>query len=291
MGMGSVPWHAEQNVNEILRKERYSDQVFMMVLAAPQIARKAEGGQFIIVRTAETAERIPLTIADFDREAGELAIVVQEVGRATCLLGAMEPGETILDVVGPLGTPTHIERVGTVCCVGGGVGIAAVHPVARAFHEAGNEVVSIIGARSRPLLFWEDKMRAASDELIVTTDDGSYAAKGFVTDHLARLIADGRTIGQVFAVGPTVMMRAVAETTRPHAIKTIVSLNPIMVDGTGMCGGCRVRVGGETRFACVDGPDFDAHEVDFAHLLARQRQYVDAERCAAEQCSCSGNGK
>jgi len=270
-------------VNEILRKERYSEQVFMLALATPGIAHKAQAGQFVIVRSHETAERIPLTIADFDRERGELVLVIQEIGKATRVLGQMEPGERVLDVAGPLGTPTHIERLGTVCCVGGGVGIAAVHPVARAFRQAGNHVVSIIGARNRSLLFWEDKMRAASDELVVTTDDGSYAAKGFVTDRLNDLVVtQGRKLDLVFAVGPTVMMRAVAEATRPHAIKTVVSLNPIMVDGTGMCGGCRVLVGGEARFACVDGPDFDAHAVDFANLMARQRQYTHEERCALD---------
>jgi len=289
-------------VNEIVRKERYSEQVFMMAISTPLVARKAQAGQFIIIRGTETGERIPLTIADFDRERGELEIVVQEIGKSTKVLGTMEPGQSILDVTGPLGIPTHIGKVGTVCCVGGGVGIAAVHPVARALKEAGNRVVSIIGARNRSLLFWEDKMRAASDELVVTTDDGSYAAKGFVTDRLKELIEPRATsrepragesgsselearsskLDLVFAVGPTVMMRAVAETTRPHGIKTVVSLNPIMVDGTGMCGGCRVLVGGKPRFACVHGPDFDAHEVDFANLMARQRQYLDKERAALD---------
>ncbi len=269
-------------MNEIVRKERYSDQVFMMAIRAPLVARKAQAGQFIIIRANETGERIPLTIGDFDREKGELEIVVQEIGKSTKLLATMDVGQSILDLTGPLGVPTHIEKVGTVVCVGGGVGIAAVHPVARAFKEAGNQVISIIGARNRSLLFWEDKMRAASSELIVTTDDGSYAAKGFVTDRLKELIERGIQIAEVFAVGPTVMMRAVAETTRPHKIRTMVSLNPIMVDGTGMCGGCRVLVGGKPRFACVHGPDFDAHEVDFANLVARQRQYLDKEKAAVE---------
>jgi len=268
-------------LNKIVRKERFSESVFLMALSAPEVARKARAGQFVIVRPCETGERIPLTIADFDRQKGLLVIVVQEVGKTTRLLGQMQPGQSILDLTGPLGRPTEIERVGTVCCIGGGVGIAAAHPVARAFKEAGNHVVAIIGARTRDLLFWEEEMRAASSELIVTTDDGSYGARGFVTDRLAELIASGRNLDLVFAVGPTVMMRAVAETTRPHGIKTIVSLNPIMVDGTGMCGGCRVLVGGQPRFACVDGPDFDAHQVDFDNLLARQRQYLDLEKQAA----------
>jgi len=274
-------------LNKILRKARYSEAVFMMAVAAPKIARKARAGQFVIIRTHEEGERLPLTIADFDRAKGELVLVVQEVGKGTMVLGQMEAGDAILDVTGPLGKPTHIEKVGTVCCIGGGVGIAAVHPVARAFKEAGNHVVSIIGARNESLLFWEDEMRAASDELVVTTDDGSYAAKGFVTDRLTELMDAGTQIAEVFAVGPTVMMRAVAETTRPHGIKTMVSLNPIMVDGTGMCGGCRVVVGGKTKFACVDGPDFDAHQVDFGILLARQRQYLDHEQKARDGCRCT----
>ena len=279
----------EQPLSKILRKERYSEAVFMMALDAPQVARKAEAGQFVIIRTHEEGERLPLTIADLDRDKGELIIVVQEVGKGTKVLGAMDVGDEILDLTGPLGRPTEIEKVGTVCCIGGGVGIAAVHPVARAFKEAGNHVVSIIGARNKSLLFWEDKMREASDELIVTTDDGSYVQKGFVTDRLNELIDAGTEIAEVFAVGPTVMMRAVAETTRPHGIKTIVSLNPIMVDGTGMCGGCRVTVGGETRFACVDGPDFDAHQVDFGILMARQRQYLDHEKKALDTCNCKSS--
>ena len=277
-------------MNAILRKERYSEAVFMMAVAAPKVARKAQAGQFVIVRANETGERIPLTIADFHREEGELVLVVQEIGKSTRLLGEMEVGDRILDITGPLGRPTHIEKLGTVCCIGGGVGIAAVHPVARALREAGNTAISIIGARTRDLLFWEDRMRAASDELIVTTDDGSYAAKGFVTQRLGELIEAGRRIHEVFAVGPTVMMRAVAETTRPHGIPTVVSLNPIMVDGTGMCGGCRVVVGGETRFACVDGPDFDAHQVDFDILLARQRQYLDHEKQADHECRLRTSG-
>ena len=276
-------------MNKILRKARCSEAVFMMAVEAPKIARKARAGQFVIIRTHEEGERLPLTIADFDREKGELALVVQEVGKGTMVLGQMEAGEAILDVIGPLGKPTHIEKVGTVCCIGGGVGIAAVHPVARAFKEAGNHVVSIIGARNESLIFWEDEMRAASDELIVTTDDGSYAAKGFVTDRLTELMDGGTRIDEVFAVGPTVMMRAVAETTRPRGIRTVVSLNPIMVDGTGMCGGCRVVVGGKTKFACVDGPDFDAHQVDFGILLARQRQYLDHEQKARDGCRCTAN--
>ncbi len=269
-------------MNEILRKERFSDVVFMMEISAPVVARKAQAGQFIIIRTHEEGERLPLTIADFDREKGTLEIVVQEIGKGTKMLGAMAAGQSVLDLTGPLGKPTHIGQVGTVCCIGGGVGIAAVHPVARAFKEAGNHVVSIIGARTKSLLFWEEKMRAASSELIVTTDDGSYIRKGFVTDCLNELVAAGRKIDEIFAVGPTVMMRAVANASKPHGIRTYVSLNPIMVDGTGMCGGCRVTVGGETRYACVDGPEFDGHQVDFAELADRLTTYRDFERLSLD---------
>jgi ferredoxin--NADP+ reductase len=271
-------------MNKILRKERYSDSVFMVAIEAPLIARKAQAGQFLIVRTHEEGERLPLTIADFDREKGEVSLVIQEIGKGTRVLGALEEGDAILDVAGPLGTPTHIEQVGNVCCIGGGVGIAAVHPVARAFKDAGNYVIGIIGARNESLLFWEDKMRAACDELLVTTDDGSHGEQGFVTDRLAEIFERRTKLHEVFAVGPTVMMRAVAEATRPHGVPTFVSLNPIMIDGTGMCGGCRVIVGGQTKFACVDGPDFDAHQVDFDILMARQRQYLDEERCATDDC-------
>ena len=279
-------------MNEILQKQTLADKVKLLVFRSPQIAAKAQAGQFVILRVNETGERFPLTIADFDRQAGTLTIVLLEIGRSTKLLGAMEVGESILDVAGPLGHPTELGQLGTVVCVGGGVGIAAIHPIARAFREAGNHVVSIIGAKTRSLLFWENEMRRVSDELIVTTDDGSYAAKGFVTDRLKELIAAGRKIDLVFAVGPTVMMRAVGEVTRPHAIKTMVSLNPIMVDGTGMCGGCRVEVAGERKFACVDGPDFDAHQVNFDLLLSRQRTYSSEEKHAlglcAEQASRAG---
>ncbi len=271
-------------MNTILRKERYSDSVFMVAVDSPLVARKARAGQFVIIRTHERGERMPLTIADFDAEQGEVILVVQEIGKGTRVLGGLEPGDAILDLAGPLGTPTHVSQVGTVCCIGGGVGIAAVHPVARAYRQAGNRVISIIGARNGSLLFWEDEMRAVSDELLVTTDDGSHGAQGFVTDRLAEVIARGDGVDEAFAVGPTVMMRAVAEATRPHGIRTFVSLNPIMVDGTGMCGGCRVTVGGQTKFACVDGPDFDAHQVDFDILLSRQRQYLPEEKCADDKC-------
>jgi len=272
-------------MNEILLKKVLATDIKLLIFRAPEIAAKAQAGQFIIVRASETGERFPLTIADFDRDAGTLSIVILEIGHSTKLLGQLEVGDSILDVVGPLGHQTEVEKLGTVVCVGGGVGIAAAHPVARAFRDAGNKVISIIGAKNESALFWEDEMRRASDKLIVTTDDGSYGAKGFVTDRLQELIDKETQIDHVFAVGPAVMMRAVAELTRPHKIKTVVSLNPIMVDGTGMCGGCRVDIDGHIKFACVDGPDFDAHLVDFDLLLSRQRTYASEERCSNERCA------
>ena len=263
----------------ILRKEALGPAVKLFELELPEIARKAKPGQFVIVRVVEEGERIPLTIADFDRNKGTVTIIVQEVGASTTRLGLKNQGETLAGAAGPLGIPTHIKKEGTVVCVGGGVGIACVYPIARGYKEAGNKLISIIGARSEDLLIYEKEMTAVSDELIVTTDDGSYGAKGLVTDRLKEVIARGEKIDLVFTVGPTIMMRFVAETTRPHGISTWASLNPIMVDGTGMCGGCRVSVGAETKFACVDGPDFDAHKVDFVELMARQRSYHDEEQC------------
>jgi len=239
----------------------------------------------VILRLAEEGERFPLTIADFDRAAGTITIVSLAVGVSTMLLDSLQEGEQILDLVGPLGSPTHIENFGEVVCVGGGVGIAAVHPVARALKEAGNRVTSIIGAKSSSKLFWEEEMAAASDELIVTTDDGSAGKQGFVTQRLQELIDAGRKIDLVFSVGPTIMMKMVAKVTEPYGIKTIVSLNPVMMDGTGMCGGCRVEVGGEQKFACVDGPEFDAHQVNFDLLLSRLAAYKPQEQHAMN-CHC-----
>jgi ferredoxin--NADP+ reductase len=265
-----------------------------MKVIAPDVARKAQAGQFIIVRMHERAERVPLTIADYDREAGTITIVFQEVGKATEELGALQAGESVLNFVGPLGCPSVIEHYGHVICVGGGVGIAPVHPVARAMRAGGNRVTSIIGARSKGLLFFEEEMRQVSDRLYVVTDDGSYGRKGFVTGQLQDLIDSGDKPDLVFAVGPVPMMKAVAELTKKYGIKTVVSLNPIMVDGTGMCGGCRVSVNGEAKFACVDGPDFDAHQVDFTLLLQRQKMYLKEEKLALQnwhQCNCGGAGR
>lgn len=250
---------------------------------APRIARKAKAGQFFILRIDEQGERIPLTLADWDAERGTITMIFQVVGVSTAKLGELQEGDVLLDCVGPLGLPSEIDPYGTVVCVGGGIGVAPIYPVARAHKEAGNRVISIMGARTRELLFWESKLGSVSDELLVTTDDGSYQRKGFVTDVLKEQIESGQTIDRVVAIGPVVMMRAVSHLTRDYGIKTIVSLNPIMMDGTGMCGACRVSVGGQTKFACVDGPEFDGHQVDFEGLMKRQRMYLDQEREAMER--------
>ena len=273
-----------QTEHTIVSKRAIAPDVKEYVVRAPVVARKAKAGQFVIVRIDEEGERIPLTIANADAGAGTITLVVQEVGKTTIEMGRLEEGDAILDLIGPLGRPSHVEKFGTVCMIGGGIGIAPIYPIAVAMREAGNRVISIIGARTKALLFWEDEMRAASDELYVTTDDGSYGVKGFVSQELERLIREGRELNSVTAIGPVPMMRAVDETTRLHTIPTVVSLNPIMVDGTGMCGGCRVTVGGETKFTCVDGPEFDGHGVDFDELVQRQSFYKDLEAEAAEGC-------
>jgi ferredoxin--NADP+ reductase len=253
-------------------------------IEAPDLARAALPGQFLIVRVDERGERIPLTIADTRPEEGLVSIIFLAVGNSTRKLGRLRAGDAILDVVGPLGNHMEIERVGTVVCVGGGVGIAALYPKVRAIKEAGNYVVTILGARTAELLLLVDEMSAISDEVRITTDDGSRGRKGFVSDELATMLADpSSTPNLVVAVGPVPMMAAVADTTRPYGVKTLVSLNPIMVDGTGMCGGCRVTVGGETKFACVDGPVFDGHQVDFKELSQRQKRF-DAKEIADHEC-------
>lgn len=258
-------------------------------LEAPRIARKRQAGQFIIARIHDHGERIPLTIADSDVERGTITIVVQGVGKTTKLLNQLTTGDSILDVVGPLGMPSDVKLFGTVVVIGGGVGTAIAYPTAVAMHRAGNRVVSIIGARSKEFVILEDELRSASDELFVMTDDGSYGEQGFVTQKLQALIDAGTSIDHVLAIGPIPMMKAVAEVTRPKQIPTIVSLNPIMVDGTGMCGGCRVLVAGETRFACVDGPEFDAHQVDFEILVQRNKQYRSQEAKALDRFEAQVN--
>jgi ferredoxin--NADP+ reductase len=252
------------------------------VIEAPRIARKQKPGQFVIVRLYEQGERIPLTIERSDPERGTINIVVQSIGKTTNLLNSLETGDSILDVVGPLGKPSEIENFGTVVVMGGGVGTAMAYPTAAALKQAGNRVISIVGARNKDLVIEEKEMREVSDALMITTDDGTYADKGFVTDKLRQLIENGTRIDLVLAIGPIPMMRAVAEMTRKEHIRTIVSLNPIMIDGTGMCGGCRVLVDGKSEFACVDGPDFDAHRIDFAVLVQRNSMYRAAEQKSME---------
>jgi ferredoxin--NADP+ reductase len=264
-------------VYKILDKVILSDVNKLMVTEAPQVANKAQAGQFVIVRIDEWGERIPLTIADFDREQGTITIVFQEVGKSTMKLGTLEAGDELAGFVGPLGLPSEIENYGTVICVGGGVGIAPMYPIARALKEAGNEILGIIGSRNKELLFWEEKMRAVCDELTVCTDDGSYGRKALVTMPLQEILEMREDVAHVWAIGPAIMMKFCARTTEPFEVPTIVSLNSIMVDGTGMCGACRVEVGGQTKFVCVDGPEFDGHLVDWDLLMARQRIYLAEE--------------
>jgi len=268
---------------EITEKKELAHTVYQFKVKAPEIARKRKAGQFVILRMNEQGERIPLTIVGSDVMEGTITIIVQEVGKSTEILGEMDRGDMILDVVGPLGKPTHIEDFGTAVCVGGGIGIAPVLPIAAAMKEAGNRVVSVIGARNKGLLILEEEMKAVSDEIHITTDDGSYGHHGFVTQVLQKLIEDGVKIGCAVAIGPVPMMRAVANVTRPHNIFTVVSLNPIMVDGTGMCGSCRVTIAGKNQFVCVDGPEFNGHEVDFDELMMRNRSYLKEEKIAMEE--------
>jgi len=244
---------------------------------APAIAKKAQPGQFIIITVDEKGERIPLTIADWDQTEGSITIVFMEVGTTTQRFALFNAGDSIDSLVGPLGIPAHIEKIGTVVCVGGCYGIAAMMPIARAMKEVGNKVISVIEARSKYLLFWEDELNKVSDQLIVTTGDGSYAPQGWIPDQLKQIFEGGEKADLIFAIGCTYMMKLASETSKPFGIKTIVHLNSIMVDGTGMCGCCRVSVGGETKFACVDGPEFDGHQVDWDILLSRQRSYHDEE--------------
>jgi len=272
-------------------KEVLAPDIYLMRLQAPEIARKRKAGQFLILRIDERGERFPLTIVDSDPDRGTVTIIFQAVGKSTRKLAEMETGDTILDVVGPLGKPTHIENFGQVVCIGGGVGIAPLYPIVCAMKDAGNHVTSVIAARNRELLILEDEIRARSDEVQVATDDGSYGFKGFPTQLLQQAIDAGRRIDLVVAIGPVPLMKFVAEVTRKPGIPTVVSLNPIMVDGTGMCGGCRVEVGGVTKFACVDGPEFDGHQVDFDLLIKRQKTYHVHEResAAAHECRLPQN--
>lgn len=261
----------------IVAKRHLNDSVTLIEVDAPLIARKAKAGQFIIFRIDEFGERIPLTIADYDREKGTVTIIFQHVGRSTKLLSEKNPGDTILDFVGPLGKATELDGYKNVCVVGGGVGCAIAYPSAKALWLSGAKVDMIAGFRNKDIVILEEEMKAVSENLYLTTDDGSYGTKGFVTNQLQSLIDSGKKYDLVIAIGPLIMMKMVAAVTKPYGIKTVVSLNPIMVDGTGMCGGCRVTVGGEVRFACVDGPDFDAHKVDFDELMKRNTIYRKQE--------------
>ena len=278
-------------MNPIIEKQDLSENVVRMVLAAPEIARKRRAGQFIILKIDEPGERIPLTIVDSDAEAGTITIIFQVVGKTTAALAAMNAGDEISDVQGPLGNPTEIEYFGHVVCIGGGVGVGVVYPLAAALKKAGNRVTSIIGARTQNLLILEEEMRKVSDRLIVATDDGSYGFHGFVSAVLQNLIDAKERIDRVFAIGPVPMMRVLCDVTRPHGIPTVVSLNPVMVDATGMCGACRVAVAGKTKFTCVDGPEFDGHQVDFALLTSRLRMYQPQEKQSMEAYRCKCHGK
>jgi ferredoxin--NADP+ reductase len=276
---------------KITEKTFLQEVVVKMVIEAPEIAKKRRAGQFVILMTEDKGERIPLTIVDSDNETGTITIIFQVVGKTTADMAKLNAGDYIKHVLGPLGHSTEIKNFGTVVCVGGGVGVGVVYPIAAALKKAGNKVISIIGSRTKYLLILEDEMKKVSDQLLVATDDGSYGFHGFVSAVLQNLIDSGEKIDQVFTIGPVPMMRVICNVTQPYNIKTIVSLNPIMVDGTGMCGACRVSVGGETKFTCVDGPEFDGHKVDFALLTSRLRMYCDQEKQAMEgsRCGCHGN--
>ncbi len=277
---------------KILSKEELSPNVFAMDIEAPRVAKKAQAGQFIVLRVDEKGERIPLTIANFNRDTGVVNIVFQVIGASTMALAALNAGDSLLDFVGPLGKPSKIKKFnGTVVVVGGGIGVAPTFPIARAMKEAGNKVIAIMGAKTKDILIMEAEMQAVTDEIMITTDDGSRGIKGFVTYAVEELYKRGENIAQVTAIGPVIMMKSVADVTRKLAIPTVVSLNPIMVDGTGMCGGCRVTIGEETKFACVDGPEFDGHLVDFKGLMSRQRMYRDLEQIEKDHVCNIGLGR
>ena len=266
----------------IVEKEALNPTVTRMVIEAPLVARKAQPGQFIIFRASEDGERVPLTIADYDREKGTVTIIFQIVGGATMELNALEAGDSLTDFVGPLGKPSDLEGLKKVAVVGGGVGCAIAYPTAKRLHELGAEVHAVAGFRSRDLVILEKEFSAVSDRMLMMTDDGSYGEKGLVTNALERLIQEGNRYDEVIAIGPLVMMKFVCKLTKEYGIKTVVSMNPIMIDGTGMCGGCRLTVGGQTKFACVDGPDFDGHQVDFDEAMQRGGMYRDFEAHARE---------
>jgi ferredoxin--NADP+ reductase len=279
-------------VFKILSKRPLGLQVHEYVIEAPEIAQTAKAGQFIVLRLHDRGERIPLTISDRDPATGTVTIVVQEVGKTTREMGdRFQAGDSVLDFVGPLGGPSEIDNYGEVICVGGGVGIAVIYPIARALNEAGNRVIGIIGARSKERLIYVDKMQSVCDELHVVTDDGSAGRKGFVSDPLRELLTSNGKVDRVWVIGPTIMMKVCSDITREFSVPTIVSLNSIMIDGTGMCGGCRVEIDGEANFACVDGPEFDGHKVNFDLLMERQKFYAEEERLALERYLDSQKGR
>ncbi|MCJ8499453.1 sulfide/dihydroorotate dehydrogenase-like FAD/NAD-binding protein [Desulfatitalea alkaliphila] len=272
----------------VKREEMAQGTVILNEIEAPLIARKAQPGQFVILKANEEGERIPLTMAETDAAKGTITIIYMVVGKSTAVFRDLQVGDAYQDVIGPLGKPTHVEKVGKVLCVGGGTGVAVLHPITRAFKEAGNDVTCIIGARSKDLLILEDKMKAASNDLRVCTDDGSYGHHGFVTD-VVKAVLDKEKVDQAVAIGPVPMMKAVCAITKQYDVPTLVSLNPIMIDGTGMCGGCRVTVGDKTKFACVDGPEFDGHQVNFDELQTRLRAYMEEEKaCYDSHCRLVG---
>ncbi|MBM3133004.1 MAG: sulfide/dihydroorotate dehydrogenase-like FAD/NAD-binding protein [Chloroflexi bacterium] len=280
---------------KILHREDLTPQIHLFRIHAPAVAKKARAGQFVILMVDEKGERFPLTIGGWDRKEGSVTIVFMEVGTSTRKLAALKKGDSIYAFIGPLGIPTHTDNVGTVVCVAGGFATAIVVPVAQALKDAGNRVVSVMGFRNKELMFWEDKLKACSDELIICTDDGSYGRKALVTEPLKEVLEANKDVKMVVAIGPTIMMKFASATTKPFGVKTIVSLNPIMVDGTGMCGCCRVEVGGKTEFTCVNGPDFDGHKVDWDVLMARQKSYTDEEKRSLElwqnHCKSQMGGK
>ncbi len=266
----------------IVWKEKWHDVIYSMRVKAPYIAQAAQPGQFVILIIDEKGERIPLTIADYDREEGWIQVVFQMVGKTTTKLAQMNEGDDVFSFVGPLGNPSKIDKYGTVVTIGGGTGIACIYPVTRALKEAGNKVIAIIGARTKDLIIMEDEMRKASTELLITTDDGSYVRKGFVTEVLDEVLQKDKDVKKIWAIGPAIMMKVVCDVAKPYNVETIVSLNAIMVDGTGMCGSCRVTVGGETKFTCVDGPEFNGHLVDWREFMNRLLRYDQLEKLSLE---------
>lgn len=275
---------------KIVKKQVLNPQVKLMEIMAPFIARKAQPGQFIIFRINEEGERIPLTIADYDREKGTVTIIFQEVGKTTRELGQLQEGDSLLDFVGPLGVASHLEGYKNVAVIGGGLGTAIAYPQAKELHNMGAKVDTIVGFRNKDIIILEDELKVACDNLYITTDDGSNGVKGFVSDILKSLIEKGEKYDLVIAIGPLIMMKVICNLTKQYGIKTIVSMNPIMIDGTGMCGGCRVTVGGKTKFACVDGPDFDGHEVDFDEAMRRQTMYKKEEKLSMDKHICRMEG-